>query len=318
MYTGTFHNYQILINPKISQRSPANFTTYLYNSDAHLAQQPCNEQVSFYLVNTKKRITEAAFHIFIEDEAAISPCRAPFGGIEFNPQLHLEALQFFWENIEAFLQTQHLKSLKIKAYPVCYQPENAQVLHYLLLHNGFQIDAQDLNYHLAIDEHPFQSKLHHSEKRRLQKCHQHGYSFERWTTPDFAWVHRFIQQNRERKGYPTSLSAEALQQLFQKFPDHCTLFVLKDEERIIALATGIRVNAKVLYYFLPADDEAYLADSPMVQLIKGLYQYCQQEGYQLLDLGISTALSQPNYGLINFKKNLGAETSMKWTFSKEF
>ena len=318
MYKGTFHNYQILINPAKSRHSPPNFTTYLYNSDAHLAQQPCNEQVSFYLMNTKKRVTEAVFHIFIENEDAISPCQAPFGGIEFNPQLHLEVLQFFWENIEAFLQTQHLKSLQIKVYPVCYQPENAQILHYLLLHNGFQISAHDLNYHLPINKQAFQNKLHQSEKRRLQKCHQQGYSFEQWATPDFDWVHRFIQQNRERKGYPTSLSAKALQQLFQKFPDHCTLFVLKDAERIIALATGIQVNTDVLYYFLPADDEAYLADSPMVQLIEGLYQYCQKQGYSLLDLGLSTEFSQPNYGLINFKKNLGAKTSLKWTFLKEF
>ncbi|OJJ14491.1 hypothetical protein BKI52_42685 [marine bacterium AO1-C] len=318
MYKGTFHNYQILINPKASQLYPANFVTYLYNSNDHLAQQPCNEQVSFYLTNAKKRVTEAAFHIFIENEEAISPCRAPFGSIEFNPQLHLEVLQFFWENVEAFLQTQHLKSLKIKAYPVCYQPENAQILHYLLLHNGFQINAHDLNYHLPVNDQTFQGRLHQSEKRRLQKCHQQGYIFEQWATPDFAWVHRFIQQSRERKEYPTSLSAQALQELYQKFPKHCTLFVLKDGERIIALTTGIKVNEEVLYYFLPADDEAYLVDSPMVQLLEGMYLHCQQQGFKLLDLGISTADSQPNYGLINFKKNLGAQTSLKWTFLKMF
>ena len=318
MYEGTFHHYQILINPEASQRYPVNFATHLYNSDAHLTHQPCGERVDFLLINTKKRVTEAAFHIFIENDQALSPCQAPFGGLEFQAGLRLEVLQFFWENVEAFLQTQHLKSLKIKAYPVCYQPENAQILHYLLLQNGFQITAHDLNYHLPIRETPFLSHLHHSEKRRLQKCHQRGYRFEQWAAPDFAWVHRFIQQNRDRKGYPTSLSAQGLQSLYQQFPDHFRLFVVKDQERIIALATGIKVSKAILYYFLPADDAAYLADSPMVQLLEGMYQYGQQQGYSILDLGISTEQSQPNYGLINFKKNLGAETSLKWTFVKEF
>lgn len=322
MYKGAFHNYQILINPVEGELYPPNYVSYLYNTNVHLAQQPCNEQVSFYLVNFKKQVTEAAFHIFIEDKTGISPCKAPFGGIEFAPHLNLEVLQFFWENIEAFLQTQHLNTLKIKAYPACYQPENAQVLQYLLLQNGFNIAEHNLNQHLVIDDQPLKAKMHDSEKRRLQKCYQQGYQFEIWLEPDFDFVLRFVQNCRDRKGYPTSLSADALSQLFKRFTHHFTQFVLRDpkadSQNIIALATGVKVHDKILYYFLPADDEAYLADSPMVHLIDGIYQYCQTHGFKMLDLGISTEFSQPNYGLLNFKKNMGANTSLKLTFIKKF
>lgn len=319
MYQGSFfHHYQILINPTQPLAYTRQYPTYFYNTPAHLAQQPCLEPVSFFLVHTKKQRIEAIFHLFIIGQEAQSPCQAPFGGLEFNSMLHLEVLQFFWESIEAFLATQHLTQLKIKLYPACYHPENTQLLQYLWLKNGFEITEYNLNYHIKVDDTPLHSKMHASEKRRLRKCYAQEYQFEVWNTPDFAFAHRFVQACRARKGYPVSLSESALQKLYRQFPAHFTMFTLKDQEQVIALATGVKVNEDILYYFLPADDAAYLMDSPMVRLLEGMYAYAQQHNYQLLDLGISTEFSQANYGLINFKKNMGAETSLKFTFLKQF
>jgi hypothetical protein len=35
------------------------------------------------------------------------------------------------------------------------------------------------------------------------------------------------------------------------------------------------------------------------------------QGFKLLDVGISTLHAQPNFGLINFKRNLGFTESLK-------
>jgi hypothetical protein len=313
------NNYEVLINPTPTLLNcPHSYQGYFFNTRAHLHQQSKGKLVSFFLRKTKPAKIVAAFHIFIYNGVGYSPGQAPFGGLEFDPTLRLEVLDFFWQEINAFLQTQALQSLHIKLYAQCYQPENTQVLQYLWLQHGFSIAEHNLNYHIDINAQALSERLHTSEQRRLRKCKTLGYEFGIWTSPDFEWVHQFVQACRQRKGFPVSLSAEALQTLYARFPDHFTLFTLRHQQRIIALATGVRVSPDILYYFLPADDAQYLSASPMVALLEGIYTYAQANNYQMLDLGISTEYSMPNHGLINFKKHMGAEASLKLTFVKEF
>ncbi|EAY26323.1 hypothetical protein M23134_04601 [Microscilla marina ATCC 23134] len=311
-------NYEVLINPVHTSQYQHHYPTYLYNTVPHLNQQQKGEQISFFLLHTKKQCLEATFHLFVQHKAGYSPGQAPFGGIEFAPELRLEVLQFFWQTVEGYLQKKAVDSIQIKLYAHCYHPENAQVLQYLWLQQGFRIIEHNLNYHININATPLSNRMHLSEKRRLRKCETLGYKFEVWTTPDFDFVHRFISQCRQRKGFPISLSLEAFQHLYVQFPQNFTLFTLCHQQRVIALATGVRVNADVLYYFLPADDAGYLSASPMVALLASMYAYGQQQGYKLFDLGISTEFSLPNHGLINFKKRMGAEASLKLTFFKQY
>ena len=49
-------------------------------------------------------------------------------------------------------------------------------------------------------------------------------------------------------------------------------------------------------------------------LVGKIYEYCQQNGIAVLDLGISSENGILNEGLFNFKKNLGSETSNKSTY----
>lgn len=310
-------NYKVLINPNTPQLCyPHTYEGFLYNTVPHLSQSTQGERISFFLQQTNKSKIVAAFHLFIVNGVAHSPKQAPFGGMEFDARLRLEVLVFFWQEIESYLQAQAVQSLQIKLYPQCYHPENAQILQYLWLQQGFSIVEHNLNYHIDITPKPLKERLHVSEKRRLSKCQTLGYEFGIWANPDFDWVHNFVSTCRQRKGFPVSLSATALQTLYTQFPNNFTLFTVCHQERIIALATGVKVNPNILYYFLPADDAQYLSDSPMVALLEGMYAHGQTKGYEILDLGISTEHSAPNHGLINFKKRMGAKASLKLTFLK--
>lgn len=313
------NNYEVLINPAPALLAcPHSYQGYFFNTPPHLQQQNKGELISFFLRQTKSTKMVAAFHVFIYNGVGYSPGQAPFGGMEFDPTLRLEILDFFWQEISTFLQAQVVHSLHIKLYAQCYQPENAQILQYLWLQHGFSIAEHNLNYHIEINAQALSERLHTSERRRLRKCKTLGYEFGIWVNPDFAWVHQFVHACRQRKGFPVSLSAGALQALYTRFPKHFTLFTLRHQQRIIALATGVQVSSDILYYFLPADDAQYLSASPMVALLEGMYTYAQANNYQMLDLGISTEHSVPNHGLINFKKRMGADASLKLTFVKKF
>ncbi len=81
----------------------------------------------------------------------------------------------------------------------------------------------------------------------------------------------------------------------------------------------VRVRDDILYTFLPASNPAYHAYSPLVLLMDGLFEYCQQQQIRLLDLGVSLdGNHQPKPSLLRFKRNLGALESPKVCFEKRF
>ena len=96
--------------------------------------------------------------------------------------------------------------------------------------------------------------------------------------------------------------------------DKYLLFGVFDDKKLIAASVSIRISKSILYNFYHADDFSYRSTSPMVMLIKEIYQYCQQNDIRLLDLGISTETGKINEGLFKFKKALGCSTSEKNTY----
>jgi hypothetical protein len=180
------------------------------------------------------------------------------------------------------------------------------------------VAVTDLNFHLSVTAEPLEGRLHPSERRRLRKCRRAGLHFAEEPTPDLPSLYNFVADCRRRRGFPVTLDYAGFEALFQHFPDQYRLFTVRDGSRLAALALGVRVSPGILYYFYPADDPAYQTYSPTVLLLTGMYGYAQLQGYALLDLGIATDAGRPNPGLIRFKRNMGAEPSLKLTFQQTF
>jgi lipid II:glycine glycyltransferase (peptidoglycan interpeptide bridge formation enzyme) len=114
-----------------------------------------------------------------------------------------------------------------------------------------------------------------------------------------------------------SVTANELNTLLTDLPQEYIVFTVTDNWKIIAMSLAVRVHSKVLYNFLPADLAAYQSYSPMVLLNEAMYNYCQNEGIDILDLGTSQdhhGVEKP--GLIRFKENLGGQESLKITYRK--
>lgn len=302
------------------------FPVFLFNRISHLKFQPCKNLVKFNLVNIHTNKIEAVFNLFIEGGTGYSPFRSSFGSIEFNRQLSLENLNAFIEEINKWAIKNKLKTMVVKSYPFCYAPQNSAMLTNCFLNNGYKIISADLNQHLIISDLRFKiSDLFHlSEKRRLKKCEQAGFKFHKVTFSGRAdtsntikEMYNFIKKARDRQRHPLTMNYETLVEMFHNFPNEYHIFTVRDKEKIAALTVAIKINENILYNFYPADSHHYKNFSPTVMLVKGLYDHCVENGFKLLDLGISTENSKPNFGLINFKKNLGAESSLKLTFRKE-
>lgn len=306
--------YNILINPL--ENIHGVFPFYLFNEPQHLRQQPCRGLTTFYLFHRRKKRAEARFSFFVEDGKAISPCRATFGSVETHPSLPQHALDYFIMAINRFAASQGISQIIIKSYPFCYAPKTAAHLTACLTWHGYQISLTELNYHIPITEIPFELQVHHSEKRKLKKCMQHGFIFSEDCQPDLTAVYKMIEATRIAGGFPVSLPFADFENLFKKFPGIYQVFTVKDGSIIIALTVTVKINQHILYNFYPADHPGYRAFSPAVLLLKGVYEYAQQQKYTILDLGIATDQGKPNYGLIRFKRFIGGKASLKLSFIK--
>lgn len=289
------------------------FDAFLFLQAQHLLLQKGENVWIIYAVE-KQKVT-LLMSVFIEKQRACSPLRMPFGGIMASEGTSYQQIEQFIDFVLAFCQEKSVKNLQITSYPFSYAPNVSVICTHVFLQKGFRIISNELTHFLFVEK-DFQTYLHLSARRRLKKCKNNGFIFEHWQKPDLAFVYDFVAANRRRKNYPISMNYEAFEQTLQSFPNNYRVFVLKKGAEIAALTVAVVINNEILYNFYPADSENYLSFSPMIMLLEGLYQFAQQQGFRILDLGISTDKSVPNYGLIRFKENMGCQSALKLSFEK--
>jgi hypothetical protein len=305
-----------MVKVNSSDHDTLSFEGFFFNDTSFLDKQN-KHRYTFISVDSSGRINARAT-LFLMENMALSPLRAPFGSIEFETGLPGTVLNELIKEMDAFALNNQLEKIKIASYPDCYHPENSRVLKEQLLKNGFIVTAEDHNYHVEVRGKEFESSLHSSERRRLKKSQQAGFQFNVEVPSELGFVHKMISECREYKGYPVSMNLQEFEKMFKDFPGRYILFTIRDKGRLIAATIGVRINADILYNFMPADEIEYRNFSPMVLLMKHVFEYCRENKYKIFDMGTAAENGVPNSGLLKFKENLGGELSYKLTFEKSF
>ncbi len=291
------------------------FPVPLFLSPEFIRQKQFSSLCSFQLISTASQIIQSTVSFVIEGNCAMSLPAAPFGSFYSDKSLTIEAAQSFVHAVKEQLQLKGVKSLVIKHFPACYGKEVHDVFLKAMLAEGFETKFEEINQYINISNNAFSSFLHESERRRLKKCHQAGFTLECSTTCDAVkWFDRIVRA-RTLKGHPLTNDLEGLKKLNTVRPECYHFFSVKDQDNVIASAVAIEVLPDVLYYYLPSDEAAYHQYSPMVMLIEALYDYAQQKNMRIVDLGISTSGGILNGGLYNFKSHLGAVDEYKYVLS---
>lgn len=289
--------------------------TYFYNTPQYIAASASTSPLLYTEYEADGHTIQAKFWLFVHDNIGCSPMKAPFGSVEFSEDMGDAELQDFIQDIVADARAKKLEKIRIASYPDCYHYEQSLRLHKALLANGFKICYSDLNYHFPVDEKIiFKHLLHRGERWKLNKSKRVGLEFHQVHQPDLDYWYDFISHSRQRKNYEMSLSrADFIHQLCSN-RDRYKFFGVYDDARLVALAVTVLVNDDILYTFYTADHLAYRKWSPVVMLHEGIYIYCQDEGYKILDLGTASKHGVINEGVSIFKSSLGAIPSYKHTF----
>ena len=294
-----------------------NFDNYLFNKIKHINTQGIDLRADYFVINNVKKRIEAKIHFSIRNGHAYSPYKSLFGSFEFNPRLHPNLLLEFWTYIENDLKARGITTISITNFAACYSPKKADTIQNVLSKANFSISNKAVNHHIHVSDRPLETVMHPMEIRRLNKCKKNNFSFRKETKDSALEIYEYLMECREEQGLNLSITRETLLDYINRFPGDYSIFSVRSDKRLLAATITVRVHRKILYNFLPGSLKKFKHFSPTVMLLEGLYQYCQKNNFEILDLGISTksdGKDQPT--LIKFKENMGGEKGYKYFFKK--
>ncbi|MBS1950008.1 MAG: hypothetical protein OJF59_002345 [Cytophagales bacterium] len=297
---------------------PLAFERFLFNEERHLFTQSDHGWHIFSWVNAEVQQTEARICFHVENGIARSPYRAPFGSVQFTGSLSADhLLQFLTETIKRLEET-GVKQIIIRDAPQLYRPKSAALLAVLLGDLGFVSKHIEINASIPVDNQPLENKISHDERYHLRRAQREGLRFNKLETTEWESVYRFIYQCRAERGMKLSMTAHQLGKTIEACPHDFLFFeVCKGNERLAA-AIAVQVNPRILYNFYYGHSYSSNALSPVVLLLNGQYDFCNNRDCRVLDMGTSMRENKINLSLLHFKRQVGGELSMKLTFEKTY
>jgi hypothetical protein len=199
---------------------------------------------------------------------------------------------------------------------VLYNPSLSKNLQKNFHESGFEIETSDVQSVIIVTERQLPVRFHYSEKKRLRRCKLRQLVFQQLPATSVALVYDFIARCRIEKGFNISMTFEELETAMKLFPENYLFFVVLDGDQTIAASICIRVSQTILYDYAHDHDHKYSNLSPIVFLVNGIYNYCQENLIELLDLGTSLSNGKLKVSLLEFKTRLGATVTEKLTYRK--
>lgn len=294
-----------------------NFEQSLFNTEAYRSLQASDNWVSFYLLNQQEFLVEAQIHFYVKDADAKSIIQSPFGGIECSSKLNNnKALFNFIERFCGKLKDVGCKTITIVCRPILYSSGQQSLIGTFLQNLGFRVSASEIASVISVTSKPFAEIIHPRKKRKLVQSLSAHLEFRSLTYESLAEVYKFIEQHRMEKRYLMSASLSHLQKSGQHLPDRYAVFGIFHNGSMVAASVCVRVTTTILYHFISDHVRKIGEARPSLVLMKGIYEYCQQNNIDLFDLGTSAVNGLPNFKLIKFKTELGGVPTQKLTYTK--
>ncbi|MEL7146276.1 MAG: GNAT family N-acetyltransferase [Bacteroidota bacterium] len=243
--------------------------------------------------------------IFCESDSAglVSLPAAPFGSVYCDTKTDTSVITNW---LQAILQ----QGMVVRHPPAFYQ--NLIELPATL---SFHRRIEDINHHIELSNYHL-GKLHNMQIRRVRKCKKAGFDLEIVDNPEeLESLYDFIKMCRQEQGLVINISREKFLQSFLLLPNYYqALRIVTTSGHTIAATVVVKVMKKIAYNYLPASTKAYHNYSPMAFLLFRTALLYQQQGFDILDLGISSIDGSEQSSLAQFKERMGAARTAKYTY----
>lgn len=279
---------------------------------SELNKDKCNELHYLLFKDSKVR-----FGIILgeKDEVLCSPFSAPFGGFSFNRNEKIEYFEQAVALLKEYGKELH-KPIKVSLPPVIYNPTVISKSVSAFIRGGATISYLDLNYQFEVDRFvDYENIIDRSAKKNLHNSQKFGFTF--WqldsnNNTDIERAYKVIKQNREERGFPLRMTLQAIQDTVRIIP--ADFFVLTYNGIDVAAAQVFHVSTAIAQVIYWGDLPEYSELRVMNFFTYKVFEHYYSKGLKILDIGPSTEYGIPNYGLCEFKENIGCSVSLKYTF----
>jgi hypothetical protein len=245
-----------------------------------------------------------------------SPLRGTFAGYAADAELEVSTWTDTHARIEQRLRDEGARAAEAVLAPQFHDPALFARQVYVLESANWIVQRCDLNFGLIVDERPLVDRMAPDHRRRRRLASEAGISAGTAPPDALPAIYAVLQENYATKGYGLSMSLEQLQLMQTMFPDRMQCFGCWAGDQLLAGAICFHVSPTVLYIFYWSARPRSSGNS-MIVLADAIHEYCRQREVPLLDAGISTLGSQPNEGLIAFKRQLGFTESLRLRMRKD-
>lgn len=251
------------------------------------------------------------------DRRLVSGFSAPMGGIDFvrADEVPSNVIALVRSCLEQAAEG-GADSIELRMKPP-HHGAAEQHLSFALLTIGSQVSGADLSFYLDLAgaESSGRSLLVTRAAKAARRASEGGCAVRLLDANDedgWAAAYAVLERNRVDKGRPMRLPIAYVRAIRDAFGPLVRMHVLEDASgSMLASALVYRTAARhdVVQYW--GDVPGSVEVSPMPLLARDVFVAARASGADVVDLGISTDAGQPNHGLIQFKRSVGARTEVR-------
>jgi hypothetical protein len=251
----------------------------------------------------------------IIDRTLKSPFSAPFGGFHFRyEEIDIGEIDVFIDLLKSYIIERGLDMAEITLPPDIYNPTiNAKVIS-SFLRSGFKMSIPEITHWVEL-EHFNGVYSSESARTKYNQAVRNGLSFNPVTDSDsMSSAYEIIRENRTRLGRPIYMTFENLIDVSELWP--VDFFQVTDnKDNIVAAAILYRGHPSIVQAIFWGDNEGGRCLRAMDYCLLNLWNHYKKLGFSIVDISTSTEWGVPNQGLLRFKENHEAKTSLRFTFS---
>jgi len=274
-----------------------------------------------YLIVMKD--TSARFGLILGQKGEIAKCpfSAPYSyPVEVRGGERVASYDEALVAIEEYCKGIGVKQLNFTFPPLFYDEHILSAWVSAFYRNNYEVVNLDLSYaldlqKLNVDADTYGTMVTQKGRKALRKAMKSGLTLHKCETlGEMEEAYEMIRINHEAKGFPVRMSFEQVLNTL-KLVEH-DVFLVKHGDTTVLAEFLYRVNKNTIQGIYCGVHPDYTEFNSMNFLTYETIRYYGDLGYKVLDKAAATEDSIPNYGLCDFKESVGAERSLKYSFSK--
>ena len=251
-----------------------------------------------------------------KSNSLLSPFSAPFGCFSFLDQhINIKKIDEALQLLDDYSKREKICSIKFILPPLFYSVSFLSQLINALNRNNYTLSYIDLNHIFSTSffNEKYTTIIHRNARKNLNIALMQNLVFSKTDNMDLTYS--IIAKNRAFRGIPLKMTLEQVKET-NRIVKH-DAFIVRFKNDYIASALIYHVANKIVQVIYWGDIPEFSSMKTMNFLSYKIFEYYNNSGIEIIDIGPSSEFGLPNYSLCEFKESIGCSVESKFTFEKK-